>query len=167
MDSFIAETATAHAFEVHAARLGRVAEHGDEGRHILADGGTHAGKAVGADMAELVHQGKPGQYRPVAHMHMPGQRGVVDQDAVVADHAVVPDMGIGHDQVVITQGGFATVLHGATVNGHAFADHVVVADHQARRFTLVLEVRGVFADRGELVDAVVLADAGRPFENHM
>src|SRR5690606_17025724 len=136
---------SAHAFEVHAARFGRVAEHGDEGRHILADGRAHAGKAVGADAAVLVDQGVAGEDRPVIHHHVPGQGRVVDQDAVVADHAVMTDVGVGHDQVVVADGGFRTVLHGAPVQGHAFADDVVVTDHQAGGLALVLEVRGVLA----------------------
>jgi hypothetical protein len=56
MDRVVAETTTAHAFEVHAARFGGVAEHGDERRNVLADGRAHAGKAVRANVAILVNQ---------------------------------------------------------------------------------------------------------------
>src|SRR5690606_2781627 len=98
---------------------------------------------------------------------MPGQSRVVDQDAVIAYHAVRADMGIGHDQVVITNGGFAAILQGAAVNGDAFADRVVIADHQSRRLPLVLQIRGVFTNRGKLVDTVVLANHGRPFEHYV
>lgn len=41
-----------------------------------------------ADAAELVNQGEAGEDRPVVDPYMAGQRGVVDQDAVVADAAV-------------------------------------------------------------------------------
>ena len=71
-------------------------------------------------MAILMHQGETGQDRPVINVHMASQRSVVDQDAVVANYAVMADVGIGHHQVVVTQGGFCTVLHSPTVNGHAF-----------------------------------------------
>lgn len=98
---------------------------------------------------------------------MARQCSVVDQDAMVADHAVVADVRIGHHQVVITQGGLGPILHGATVNGHPFTDDVVITHYQARFFTLVLHVRGVFAYRGELVDAIVFANAGRTFEDHV
>ncbi|MNP13907.1 hypothetical protein D3C76_1062070 [compost metagenome] len=167
VNHLVAEAATTHAFEVHAAGLGRAAEHRDERRNILANGRAHAGKRMRTNVAVLVDQGVARQDRPVPHVHMAGQRRVVDQDAMIANDTVVTDVRIGHDQVVVTDRGFRTVLHGATVNGHAFADHIVIADHQTRRFTLVLEVRGVFADRGKLVDAVVPADAGRALEHHM
>ena len=52
-------------------------------------------------------------------------------------------------------------------NGDAFANDVVIADHQTGRFTLVLEVGGILAYRGKLVDAVVLADDGRALEDHV
>ncbi len=167
MDGLGAETAPTHAFEIHAARLGRIAEHGDERRHVLADGSAHAGEAVGTDMAILMDQRIARQDRPVAHVHVSRQRGVVDQDAVIGDHAVVTDMGIGHDQVVVTDGGLGAVLNGAAVNGHTLANHIVIADDQSRRFALVLEIRGVLADRRELVDAVVATDTGRPLDDHM
>ncbi|MNI54337.1 hypothetical protein D3C73_1092290 [compost metagenome] len=167
MDDLVAEPATAHAFEVHAAGFGGAAEYRDESRNVLADRRAHAGEGMRADVAVLVHQGETGQDRPVTHMHMPGQRGVVHQDAMVADHTVMADVGIGHDQVVVTQRGFSAVLDRATVNGHTLANHVVITDHQARWLPFVLQVRGVFADRGKLVDAIVLADPGRPLEHHV
>src|SRR5690606_26437528 len=105
--------------------------------------------------------------RPVVDPDVTGQGGVVDQDAVVADHAVVADMDVGHQQVVVADGGLAAVLHGATVDGHALADHVVIANDQAGRLALVLEVRSVLAHRGELEDLVVPADHGRALEHHV
>lgn len=59
---------------------------------------------------------------------------------MIADDAVMTDMGIGHDQVMVTDGGFAAVLHGATVNGDALANHIVITDHQARGLALVLQI---------------------------
>ncbi len=167
MDGLGAEAAPTHAFEVHAAGFGRVAEDRDVGRDVLADGGAHAGEGVGADPAVLVHQGVAGQDRPVVHVDMPRQRRVVHQDAMVADHAVMADVGIGHDQVVVANGGFRAVLDGSAMDGHALADHVVVTDHQARRLALVLQVGGILADAGELEDAVVLADLRGALEHHV
>ncbi|MNI13492.1 hypothetical protein D3C73_667220 [compost metagenome] len=100
-------------------------------------------------------------------MHMARQCGVVHQDAVVANHAVVADVGIGHDQVVIAQGRFRTILDGATVDRHAFTDDVVITNHQAGFLALVLQVRRVLTHRGKLVDAIVLADSGRALEDHV
>gem|GEM_PF-2724911 len=86
---------------------------------------------------------------------------------MIGDHAVVADVSISHDQVVITEGGFGAILHGAAMDGDTLANHVVIADHQARRLTLVLQIRRIFANRGELIDAIVPTDTGRPFDDHM
>src|SRR5690606_12551924 len=166
-DGLGTETPTAHAFEIHAARRCRIAKHRNKGRYILADSGAHAGKAEGADMAVLVHQRIAGKDRPIADMHVTGKRRVVDQNAVVGNDAVMANMCIGHDQVVITDGGFSTVLHGAPVDGHPFPDHVVIADHQTRRLTLVFEIRRILTYRRKLVDAVVSTYTSRPLDDYV
>ncbi|MNE42442.1 hypothetical protein D3C80_1365680 [compost metagenome] len=86
---------------------------------------------------------------------------------MVADDAVVTDMGIGHDQVVVAKGGLGAILDGTTVNGHAFADDVMVSDDQPSDFALVLEVGRVFTYRGKLIDAVVFTNPGRALEYHV
>src|SRR5690606_1054588 len=95
---------------------------------------------------------------PVIHDDMTGQGRVVDQDGVVADHAVVTDVHIGHQQVVVADARLATVLHGAAVNGHAFTNDIVITDLQPGRLPLVLQIGGILADTGELKNAVVAAD---------
>ena len=50
-------------------------------------------------------------------------------------------------------------LDGAAVDGGELAEHVAVADLEARRLALVLLVLRRVADRGELEDLVVRADA--------
>src|SRR3990167_1130520 len=86
---------------------------------------------------------------------------------MVADHTVMANMGIGHDQIMVAKGGFAAILHGAAMDGDTLADHVVVANDQTSRLALILEIGGVFTHRGELIDAVVFTDPGRPLEDHM
>jgi len=48
------------------------------------------------------------------------------------------------------------------MDGDGLADVVVIADLEAGRLALVLLVLAVLANTGELEDAVVGADAGRP-----
>ncbi len=86
---------------------------------------------------------------------------------MVANHAVMADVRVGHDQVVVAQGRFGTILNGATVNRHAFADHVVIADDQTGFFTFVLEIGRVLAYRRKLVDAIVPTNPGRSLENYV
>src|SRR5690606_37836494 len=161
------EAAALQTLAIDGAGGGRVARHHHVGGHILGEEGGGPGKAVGADRDELVHQHVAGEDRPVPHHHMAGEGGIVDQDAVIAHHAIVTDVDVGHQQVVIADGGLAPILHGAAVDGDPLADDVVVADHQPRGFALVLEVRGVLPHGGKLVDAVMGADHGGALDDHV
>ena len=143
----------------------RVAGRSDEGRHVLREARLEAGHRVCADAHELVHARQAAQEHPVAEVHVPGQLHGVGQDQVAAELAVVRDVHVGHDPVVVAQARDAGVLHGAGVDGHELADRVAVADLQAGGFAGVLLVLRRPADRRELKDAVALAD-GRVALDH-
>src|SRR5690606_19517977 len=147
--------------------LGGIAVNHHVSRYIFANRRSHAAEAVGADTAILMHQSEAAQNRPIADAHMSRQRGVIDQNAMIANNAVVTNMHIGHQQIVVTYSGFAAILHSAAMNGDAFTNNVVIAHYQARWLTLVLEIRRVFAQRRKLVNAVMRTNARWPFDNHM
>jgi hypothetical protein len=83
-NAFARKAAPAQAFGIEAVHRQRVAA-----RPVMK-GGTScetwlwkARHHVRADMAELVHARQATDDRPVAHVHVAGQRGVVGQDGVV------------------------------------------------------------------------------------
>ena len=73
--------------------------------------------------------------------------------------AVVRDMRVGQQPVVVADAGDAAAVAGATVDGDEFADQVAVADDQFGAFAVEFLVLRVAADRGMTEDAVVAADA--------
>ena len=118
-------------------------------------------------MAELVDCGVATQNRTIAHMYMTGDGRIVGHDDVVTNHAVVGDMDIRHQQIVAANTGDALVLHGSAMQGTAFADDVVVTNHQPGRLTLVLLVLTLLAHRRELEYPVPAPDGRRPLDNNM
>ena len=50
---------------------------------------------------ELMNHGKAPQNDPVTHVHMPGQLSAVGKDGVVAHLAIMGQMHISHDPVVV------------------------------------------------------------------
>ena len=90
------------------------------------------------DLAKLVDLGKAAEDGIVADLHMSGQAGVVGHDDVVPQHAVMGDVHIGHDPVVVADARDAGVLDGAAIDGAKFTDGVVVADDQLGVFVRVL-----------------------------
>src|SRR5690606_794533 len=87
--------------------------------------------------------------------------------AVVADHAVVRDVGVGQQPVVIADPGRAAAARGPAVDGDEFAHGVARADHQLDRLPRVLLVLRLTADRRVPDDAVVGADPGRAMDRAM
>src|SRR5690606_32807453 len=133
-------------------------------RHVAVDEGAHADESVRADAAELVDAGEAAEDHLVADLDMPGQGRVVGEDAAVAHLAVVGDVHVGQQPVVVADAGDAATVAGAAVDGGEFADDVAVADHQFGVLALELLVLRVAADRGRAVDAVVAPDPGRALD---
>jgi hypothetical protein len=100
-------------------------------------------------------------------MHMPRQRGIVGKDGVVPDHAVVRQMDIGHDPVVVAQYGLAKVTRGANVEGAELADGVAVTDVELAGLACILLVLRNGTQRVELEDPVVPPDGRVPFDHTM
>src|SRR5690606_23360811 len=86
--------------------------------------------------------------------------GVVGEHAMAADDAVVRDMRIGEEPVVVADAGAAAAVAGAAVDGGELADDVAVADLEPDALAAVLLVLRLAADRGMAVEMVVAADAG-------
>jgi hypothetical protein len=117
---------------------------------------------VRADPAELMHRREAAKYRIVSNVHMAGQLGVVREYGVIADLAVVREMHVGHDPVVVADPRHARVLGCAAIKGAKFAYRVVVADFEPRRLAVVFFVLRHLSQRHELVNAVIGADPGMP-----
>ena len=98
--------------------------------------------------------------RPVADRDVAGELACVGEDGVVADLAVVREVHVGHDPVVVAQARHAGVLRRAAVDRDVLADGVAVADlHPRVGSPLYFLSCGGRADRREVEDAVVAADA--------
>ena len=98
---------------------------------------------------------------------MPAQGRAIDQHGVILDHAIVTDVGVGHDEQVAANFGEASALRRAAINGHKLADFVVIADLEAGWFAFVSDVLRRHTDGAEGKESVVGADSGRSFDGHM
>src|SRR5437868_12562347 len=79
---------------------------------------------------------------------------------MVADLAIVRDMHVGHDPIVVADRCHATILRRTRIDRAELANSVSVPDFEPRRLAGVFFVLWVAADRGELKDAIVAPDAG-------
>jgi hypothetical protein len=109
----------------------------------------------------------PPRIAPVADADMAGDLRQVGEDGVVADLAVVREVHVGHDPVVVADARDARILHRAAVDGAELAEGVAVPDLDPGRLALVLLVLRRRADRDEVPDGVAPADARVAVEHHV
>src|SRR5450631_3929733 len=100
-------------------------------------------------------------------MHMTAQSRSIRHDGVTTDLAVVGNMHVRHDPIVVTYARDTGILHRAGIEGAEFAYGVVIAYLKTRRLARIFLVLGNSSHRIKLEDTVVLADAGVPFDYHM
>ena len=109
---------------------------------------------------ELMHADLALANRVIFDHAVASQPGGRRQDHVVADDAVVRDVRVSHYQRVTADFCQHSAAFGAAVDRCELANHVVVADFDDRRFALEFQILRFRADRGELPDAIALADGG-------
>ena len=90
--------------------------------------------------------------------YVAGQGRAVGEDDVVADPAVVPDVGIDHEQVIVPDAGLHATAARADVERRELADRIPVADRQRTVLPAILHVLRNGAHAGELENPVVAAD---------
>ena len=140
-DAVFVETAAFEAGGVQSVGMGVAGGNGfGKGKHVAGDGGAASDEGVGTDVNKMVHRTKRAHRRPLFDDDMASQSCGVGQDDVVADYAVVGNVGVGHDQRMIADAGQASALSGAAIDGDELAYGVVVADFEARWFVLIAQV---------------------------
>ena len=165
-DSVFGETAALEAGGIQSVGVGVAGGNGfGKGKHVAGDGGAPANEGVGANANKMVHRTQRAHRGPFFHDNVASQSCGVGQDDVVADHAIMRDVGVGHDERVIADASEASAFGRAAIDGDKFADSVVVADFEARGFVFVAQVLRGESDGGEREEAIAGADFCRAFDD--
>ena len=135
-------------------------------RHITVDAAHATHHRHGADVDELVDAQDAADHRAITDHDMAGHGHTVSNHDPVAQVAVVAEVAVGHQQIAIADAGQLPLMGGA-VDGHAFANGVVVANHHLGGGTVVFEVLGFRTNGCARENAVALADADAAIEHHM
>ena len=101
-------------------------------------------------------------FAPSSTETWPGERRAVRHNHVVAEDAVVRDVGLGHNQAVVAGRGQAAAALRAAMDGDELADAVAPPDARLGRLALVLQILRGQADGDEGEDVRVVADSGAP-----
>src|SRR5262249_57479011 len=103
--------ASLHADEVEAFKRRMLAVDQAERDNVATHTTNAANHHLRADPGELMHRGETANVDEVADLTMTAKRCGGREDYVVADHTIVPDMGIVHEESAFAAPGHATAFH--------------------------------------------------------
>ena len=166
-DRVCAIAAALQAFGVNAIRLSLMARGNNLGRNIFEYTGTDRRDAMRAYHAKLMHRGKAPENGVIAHMHMPRERSVIGKNSVVANLAVMRDMTVGHNPIIVAYLSHADVLRGAAIQCAKFADDIPLANFQTGGLARIFFILRNFPYRGELKNFVLPTNARMPGNHGM
>ncbi|OIQ63858.1 hypothetical protein GALL_545990 [mine drainage metagenome] len=130
----------------------------------------HAGNTchhVRAYLAELMHPGKAAQDCVIAYMHVSGQRSIIGKDGIVSHLAIMRQMDIRHDPVIVADAGYTRVLYRPDVKRAELANNVAIAYFQSGRFTCIFFILRDFTQRTKLENLIIASNRGVPVNHCM
>jgi hypothetical protein len=116
---------------------------------------------------KLVDNRKAPQNGVIANVNMARQLCIVCKNSIVANLAVMGDMDVGHDPVVIADPRRPGILRSSPVQGAKFPYDIPVANFKSGRFVAIFFVLRCGSYRRELEKPVVCANSGRSLDNDM
>ncbi len=81
-----------------------------------------------AYLAELMHPGKSAQDCVILYYNVPRELGVVGENGVIADLAIVRQMHVGHNPVMVAQPRNTDILRVPRLKVQNSTDNIVVSD---------------------------------------
>ena len=130
-----------------------------ERRQVFADGRAALHDGQRADTRELMHEAVAGNERAILHRHMAAEQRAIGNNDVVAQLRIVADVTVCHQKIMRTDNGLA-VRPGRAMHRDMFAEDIVGADAQTRRFVLVFQILRRIADDAPGVEFIVRTDFG-------
>src|SRR5450631_3037225 len=134
------ELAALHADQVEAFETGVLAVDEAERDHVAPHAADAADHDLRPDPGELMHRGQPADINEVANLAMAAERGRTGKDRVIADHAVMADMAVVHEEATVANARQASALDGADIHRDAFPDRATGADFETCRFAAIAEI---------------------------
>src|SRR5882724_7385381 len=105
-DSVFAETAALQPNSVDPVSVRVARGHSfRKWQHIFGDGCATSNKCMCPNADEMMYRTQCAYLGPVFHTDMSAERGSVGQDYVIANAAIMRDVGVGHDQHMTTDFG--------------------------------------------------------------
>lgn len=147
--------APAKPFRIDAYRTKRIARTDEIRRCILAHGAGATYHGVVADAYKLMDGAEASKDCPVADMHVPAKLHAIGNDGMVRDLAIVRDMRIRHDPVIIQNARNTGILRGTGIDGDVLAHRIAIPYFEPGWFATVFLILRHSAYRAEPVEIII------------
>jgi hypothetical protein len=107
-----------------------------------------------------MHGGKAAECSVILDGDMACQRCIIDEDDMVADLAIMRDMGAGEEKTMAPHAGYMTAAFGAAIHGDMLAHGVVRANDKPALLAAIFLVLRRSAQHREGVDFAAVSDLG-------
>ena len=97
----------------------------------------------------------------------PGQARRVRHNEMSAQTAIVRHVDIGHEKILVADGGHPTALHCRPIDGDILAEDVVISDDDFRGLAFVPQMLRRSTDRDEGMKLAPFTDLGPAVDGHM
>jgi len=115
---------------------------------------------VAPDAAELVHGAESADVYVIFHRYVPGQCCAVRKYSRASDDAIVGDVRIGHEKIVVPDARDAASARRATAHCAEFAEAIAIANDDFGVLAAEFQVLRIAAHRAERIENVFAPDAG-------
>src|SRR5262249_33347837 len=137
-----------------------------ERRNVTAHSTSATGQSEPSDAGELMDHAITRDQRAIANLDPSREQRAPADDDLIADPAVVSNMRVVHDEVVVADDGYFAPL-ASTMNRGTFAKHVAIADPHLAQRTRVGKVLRLIADHRGRMNHIVRADLGIAENRHV
>src|SRR4030095_8607001 len=160
LDRLLRIPAPFHPDAVEAVALSMSALDDHEWRSIFDHDRVSADERFESDAAVLMNTRVRTNVRTIGNFDVPRESRCVCHDDFAADLAVMCDVGLSHEEIVVADPGHSAATRCAAVDSDKLADLISLSDLGRSRFASILQVLRRQADRYEGKDVCLFTDDG-------
>ena len=116
---------------------------------------------------KVVDRAKSADRGPLLDDNVAAKRRRIGENDVIANDAIVRNVGICHDERVAAHVGEPAALYGATIDSGELADHIVISYFEPGCFARITHVLRCEPDRAKGKELIMCADPARAFHHNV
>jgi hypothetical protein len=104
---------------------------------------------------------------PIFYSHVASERGAVSYNAPICHSTIVPYMGVGHKEILVTYRREHTASACPRLKSDILSDDVATPNAELARLTAILKILRRRSHRCKLINSILISESGMSIKNHM